>query len=118
MVPEVGASSPATMLRTEDLPQPVGPTTARNCPRGTLKLIPRIAGKAPYRSVTSSRATAVPSVSNRNSIGKYLVLGFHQEGPRHTGARFSTKAAIPSLPSGATALHEIASAIKRYASDC
>jgi len=35
-----------------------------------------------------------------------------------TGFRFSTKAAIPSWPSGATALHEITSAIMLYASAC
>ena len=33
----------------------------------------------------------------------------------HTGFLFSTKAAIPSRPSGATALHEIASAMISYA---
>src|SRR5438132_1347053 len=41
-----------------------------------------------------------------------------QEPFSQTGARFSTNAAMPSRPSGATALQEIASAIKRYASLC
>src|SRR5215472_8283621 len=45
-VPSLGLSRPATMVSVVDLPQPVGPTTAQNCPGSTVRLTSR---RAVYR---------------------------------------------------------------------
>ncbi len=37
MSPEVGASSPAIMRKSVDLPQPDGPTSTTNSPSSTLR---------------------------------------------------------------------------------
>src|SRR4249920_4171674 len=41
--PEVGRSRQPTMCMKVDLPEPDGPVTARNSPRGTSRLTPRSA---------------------------------------------------------------------------
>src|SRR5215472_4480789 len=45
-LPSLGLSRPATRVSVVDLPQPVGPTTAQNCPGSTDRLTSR---KAVYR---------------------------------------------------------------------
>ncbi len=40
MSPEVIASSPATILSSVDLPQPLGPTTTRNSPSAMVQVTP------------------------------------------------------------------------------
>ncbi len=42
--PEVGARNPAMMLRSVDLPHPLGPTTQRNSDASMAKLTPRTPG--------------------------------------------------------------------------
>ena len=42
IVPPEISSSPATMRRSVDLPQPDGPTSTRNSPSATLRLTPWI----------------------------------------------------------------------------
>ena len=39
MSPESGGTRPVTIFINDDLPQPEGPTTAANSPRGTLRLV-------------------------------------------------------------------------------
>src|SRR3954465_7468074 len=47
IVPEVGVSSPATIRSVVVLPQPGGPRSAKNEPRGTSRSSDRTAWKAP-----------------------------------------------------------------------
>src|SRR5262245_66654658 len=52
MVPEVGISRPANIMRKVLLPQPLGPMTTRNSPWPTVRLTPSRA--------TTSRAVPAP----------------------------------------------------------
>src|SRR5262249_48913006 len=58
ILPAAGVSSPATTLSNDDLPQPVGPTIAVNCPRGMEKLISRMAWNVPKCTRMASISTA------------------------------------------------------------
>src|SRR5262245_22480363 len=53
--PEETASSPAIRLSNVDLPQPEGPSSTRNPPVSTLRLMPLSATKAPNSFLTSRR---------------------------------------------------------------
>src|SRR3954464_5972337 len=53
--PAVGSSRPATMRRVVVLPQPDGPSRAKNEPLGTVSDRSRTAVKSPKRLVRSSR---------------------------------------------------------------
>src|SRR6478672_191313 len=68
MRPTVGCSSPATMRSVVVLPQPDGPSRAKNDPRGTVRSMPSTAVKSPKVLVTlsslrSPRASRNPAMS-------------------------------------------------------
>ena len=60
--PALGRSSPATMVSVVDLPHPVGPTTAQNCPGSTTRLTSRRAVKAVPAGVRNRLVTPVSSI--------------------------------------------------------
>src|SRR5205823_5646324 len=49
MRPEVGASSPVSILMVVDLPAPLGPRKPKNCPGATCKSMPSTATRSPKR---------------------------------------------------------------------
>src|SRR3954452_23750725 len=57
MLPELGVSRPATMRSVVVLPQPEGPSRAKNEPRGTSRSRSRTAWKAPKCLVSWRRAS-------------------------------------------------------------
>ena len=61
-LPALGRSSPATRVSVVDLPQPVGPTTAQNCPGLTGRLTSRRAVKAVPAGVRKRLVTADSSI--------------------------------------------------------
>src|SRR5690242_204939 len=70
MVPEVGVSSPATMRRVVVLPQPEGPSRAKNEPVGTSRSRSSTAVKAPkcFVSARIDRPSLVRSVAGASSV--------------------------------------------------
>src|SRR5712671_4168027 len=56
-VPALIVSSPATMRRRVDLPQPDGPTTTTSSPSATAQLTPCTTSRVPYDFRTPSRVT-------------------------------------------------------------
>src|SRR5438094_7404056 len=56
-VPALIVSSPATMRRRVDLPQPDGPTTTTSSPSATAQLTPCTTSRVPYDLRTPSRVT-------------------------------------------------------------
>ena len=60
--PALGRSSPATMVSVVDLPQPVGPTTAQNCPGRTTRSTSRRAVKAVPAGVRKRLLTPASSI--------------------------------------------------------
>ncbi len=62
--PADGVSSPATSASVVDFPQPVGPTTAQNCPGSTTKFTSRTAVKTAPDGVANRFAT--PDSSTRD----------------------------------------------------
>jgi hypothetical protein len=70
--PDVGASSPAMSDRSVDLPLPEEPTTATNCPRGTVR-------SSGYRIVSCSR----PLVTVRETlVSRIMAVGMSQDHAR------------------------------------
>src|SRR5687768_3566168 len=61
--PAVGSSSPATIRRVVVLPQPDGPSSAKNWPRPTSRSRSSTAVKLPNRFVTEERARSAPDAS-------------------------------------------------------
>jgi hypothetical protein len=74
-VPELGRSSPATMVSVVDLPHPVGPTTAQNLPAPTVMSMSRRAVYNVPEGVTNrfftllSSICAVPATVIFSSVG-------------------------------------------------
>src|SRR6516162_6770474 len=90
MRPEVGASSPVSILMVVDLPAPFGPKNPKNCPASTRKSIASTAVSGPNRRVSLSVAIAVsvirPSLRHANSwrghsiMSKYAGTGWCYQG--------------------------------------
>ncbi len=54
--PDDGGRVPATMFSNVDLPQPLGPTMARNSPFLTLREVGPMACNVPKRAITLSNS--------------------------------------------------------------
>ena len=78
--PEVADSSPVITIRSEDLPEPLGPTSATDCPSGTVRSMPRKISTGPalllsvsvtaFRSMTGYvRPAAIPGASLTETEG-------------------------------------------------
>ena len=65
MRPRVGRSSPATIRSVVVLPQPDGPSSAKNEPRGTVSVTSSTATNEPNTLVTPSSRRSRPAESAR-----------------------------------------------------
>src|SRR5262245_53919576 len=90
--PDVGVSRPATILRVVVLPQPDGPSSAKNEPRGTSRSRSSTAVNAPNDlmmlrsrnpSYASSRAGAAVPSATCDIRPVSFVLGLLLRGQRH-----------------------------------
>src|SRR5215213_769791 len=66
-VPAVGSSRPATIRSVVVLPQPDGPSSAKNDPCGTVSVRSSTAVKSPKRLVTPSSRRSPPPASRGDS---------------------------------------------------
>src|SRR5216684_574971 len=72
-VPDVGRSSPATRLRSVDLPPPDGPMMAVNSPSSTWRLRSSITGRLagpPYDLVTALNSTLAWMIAYCRRVGR------------------------------------------------
>ena len=60
--PELAASSPVITIKSEDFPDPLGPTSATDCPSGTARSMPRKISTGPARLLRVS-VTAFKSMT-------------------------------------------------------
>src|SRR5215212_7186844 len=72
--PAVGSSRPATMRSVVVLPQPDGPSSAKNDPFGTVRDRSRTAAKSPKRLVRSSRWRSWLVSTTHHPVELFLVV--------------------------------------------
>src|SRR5665811_1701103 len=75
--PEEGDSRPEINVRVVDLPHPVGPTTAQNCPSSTVRLMSCSAVKVPPSAVANFLVTL------RNSMAAMAITSRRCDGRHH-----------------------------------
>src|ERR1044072_362806 len=81
--PSVGRSKPAIMRRVVVLPQPEGPRSEKNWPKGISRLIPATAVNSPKRFTRSTSWTSPPAIAG----GAYLSAPPVSQQPAAKGAR-------------------------------
>src|SRR5690625_1139758 len=100
--PPSTSSSPATMRKVVDLPQPEGPRRTRNSPGSARKLTPSTATVSPQTLRTWSASTAAVLASS--DIHSLPLRGFHDL-DLHAGAGQALRHARGRRPIGDEAVH-------------